>query len=141
MNPRQDDDDIIDVQPLGEPTAAHPADAGTLRTWGWASYILHLIVALAALVPGGQWGPLLLIVALAIDVFHRSSAQGTWQASHVQWRLWSVGVAGLMYVVTAPLWLLFVLPGWAAWILVSLWFLYRIVRGMVAMHAEKPVGV
>ena len=27
-----------------------------------------------------------------------------------------------------------ILPGWIAWGLISLWFLYRIVRGMVAMN-------
>jgi uncharacterized membrane protein len=46
----------------------------------------------------------------------------------------------VLYVVTAPLWFLFILPGWIAWGLISLWFLYRIVRGMVAMNASQAVG-
>ena len=48
-------------------------------------------------------------------------------------------VAGVLYLITAPLWLLFFLPGWVAWTLISIWFLYRIVRGMVAMNADRPV--
>ena len=37
------------------------------------------------------------------------------------------------------LWLLLLVPGWIAWTLISLWFLYRIVKGMVRMHARQPV--
>ena len=49
--------------------------------------------------------------------------------------------AGVLYIVTAPLWLLFFLPGWLAWCVISLWFLYRIVRGMVAMNQSRPLNV
>jgi uncharacterized membrane protein len=45
-----------------------------------------------------------------------------------------------LYLLTSPLWLLLFLPGMLAWALISLWFLYRIVRGMVAMNASQPVG-
>jgi uncharacterized membrane protein len=44
-----------------------------------------------------------------------------------------------LYVVTAPLWLLLIAPGWIAWGLISLWFLYRIVRGMLAMSKNQAV--
>lgn len=105
----------------------------SLNTVGTISYILHLIVAVGALIPGGQFGPVLLIVALVIDLVKRSEAVGTWHASHFRWRIRTVVVAALLYAVTAPLWLL-ILPGWIAWCLISLWFLYRIVRGMVRMN-------
>ncbi|MEO0002345.1 MAG: hypothetical protein RLZZ22_37, partial [Pseudomonadota bacterium] len=36
----------------------------SLSNLGLISYLLHLIVAVGALIPGGQWGPTLLIVAL-----------------------------------------------------------------------------
>ena len=54
----------------------------SLTTVGTVSYVLHLIVAIAALVPGGQVSPILLIVALIIDMVKRSDAEGTWHASH-----------------------------------------------------------
>jgi uncharacterized membrane protein len=106
----------------------------SLNTVGTVSYILHLIVALGALIPGGQFGPLLLVVALIIDLVKRSEAVGTWHASHFSWRIRTVIIAAVLYAVTAPLWLLFILPGWIAWCLVSLWFLYRIVSGLVRMN-------
>jgi len=106
----------------------------SLNTVGTISYILHLIVAVGALVPGGQLGPVLLIVALIIDLVKRPEAEGTWHASHFRWRIRTVVIAALLYAVTAPLWFLFILPGWIAWCLISIWFLYRIVSGMVRMN-------
>ena len=126
--------EIIDVR------AIDSEKAQDLKTVGWVSYLLHLIVAVGAVVPGAQPGALLLIVALIIDLVKKSEAEGTWQASHFSWRIRSVLWAGVLYVVTAPLWFVFILPGWIALGLISLWFLYRIVRGMVAMNASQAVG-
>ena len=106
----------------------------SLNTVGTISYILHLIVAVGALIPGGQFGTVLLIVALIIDLVKRSEAEGTWHASHFRWRIRTVVIAALLYAVTVPLWFLVILPGWIAWALISIWFLYRIVSGMVRMN-------
>jgi uncharacterized membrane protein len=111
----------------------------SLNTVGTISYVLHLIVAIGALIPGGQFGPMLLIVALVIDLVKRSEAEGTWHASHFRWRIRTVLIAGALYLVTAPLWLLLFVPGWIAWTVISVWFLYRIVRGMVAMNKGLPM--
>lgn len=119
--------------------AVDPAKLDSLKTFGWISYILHAVVALAAVLPGTQVGILVLLIALVIDLVKRSDAQGTWLESHFRWRLRSVVWAGILYVVTAPLWLLLFLPGWIAWSLISLWFLYRIVRGMLSMSDGRPL--
>ena len=124
--------DIIDVQ-------TNDQKAEDLKAIGWVSYVLHLIVALGAVIPGAQPGAALLIVALVIDLVKKGDAEGTWQANHFSWRIRTVIWAGVLYIVTAPLWLLFFLPGWIAWGLISIWFLYRIVRGMVAMIQYRPV--
>ena len=111
----------------------------SLNTVGTISYILHLIVAIGALIPGGQFGPVLLLAALIIDMFKRADAQGTWHASHFRWRIRTVIIAALLYAVTAPLWFLFIVPGWIAWLVISIWFLYRIVTGMVSMNKGLPM--
>ena len=120
--------DIVTIEP----------DEG-LRTWGWISYLLHLVVAVAAVLPGAQVSIALLVVALVIDLVKRGDAANTWQASHFSWRIRSVMWAGILYLLTAPLWLLFLVPGWIAWGLISVWFLYRIVKGMVRMNAGRSV--
>ena len=124
--------DIVDVQ-------TREQRAQDLKAIGWVSYILHLIVAVGAVIPGAQPGAALLIIALVIDLVKKGDAEGTWQASHFSWRIRTVICAGVLYIVTAPLWLLFFLPGWIAWGLISIWFLYRIVRGMVAMNKSQAV--
>jgi uncharacterized membrane protein len=42
-------------------------------------------------------------------------------------------------VVTTPLWFFFIFPGWIAWTAISIWFLYRIVTGMVNMNKGLPM--
>lgn len=111
----------------------------SLHTIGTISYILHLIVAIGAVLPAFQPSVLLLVVAVVIDLVKRDDARGSWQESHFSFRLKSVLYAGLAYLLTAPLWLLFVLPGWIAWLVVSLWFLYRIIKGWSAMSGRRPV--
>jgi len=113
----------------------------SLNTVGTISYVLHLLVAIGAVIPGGQFGPILLIAALVLDMLKRDEAQGTWHASHFQWRIRTVLIAGALYLVTAPLWLLFLVPGWIAWTVISIWFLYRIVTGFMAMNKGQAMEV
>jgi uncharacterized membrane protein len=120
--------DIVNVEP-----------DDSLKTWGWVSYVLHLIVAIGAVVPGAQASVLLLLIALVIDFVKRDDAAGTWQASHFSWRIRSVLWAAVLYVVTIPLWLLFFVPGWIAWCVISVWFLYRVVRGWLALNDRRPM--
>jgi uncharacterized membrane protein len=128
--PRTPTETVIDLEKL----------AG-LNAWGTVSYVLHLLVAVGALIPGGQFGPVLLIIALVIDLIKRGDAQGTWHASHFKWRIRTVIIAAVLYAVTAPLWLLFVVPGWFAWLAISVWFLYRIVTGMMRLNKGLPMEV
>jgi uncharacterized membrane protein len=122
--------DIIDV----------PDRERSLKTVGHVSYLLHAIVAVSAVIPGVQASVALLIVAFIIDIVKKGDAVGTWQESHFGWRIRTVLWAAGLYLVTAPLWVLFVLPGLIAWAIISIWFLYRIVRGWVNLNDNKPMA-
>jgi uncharacterized membrane protein len=111
----------------------------SLRNIGHISYALHAIVAVAAVVPGTQGSILLLIAAFILDLVKRDDAVGTWQESHFRWRIRSVLWAGGLYILTAPLWLLLALPGFIAWVIISIWFLYRIVRGWMNLNSGTPM--
>jgi uncharacterized membrane protein len=111
----------------------------SLRTVGHISYALHAIVAVAAVLPGAQVSVLLLVAAFVLDLVKRGDAAGSWQESHFRWRIRSVVWAGVLYVVTFPLWLLLLVPGWIAWAAISIWFLYRVVRGWMALNDRKPM--
>jgi uncharacterized membrane protein len=112
----------------------------SLNTVGTISYVLHLVVAVSAFIPGGQFGMTLLLVALILDMVKRSDATGTWHASHFRWRIRSVIIAGVLYLVTFPMFLLLYVPGAIAWALISIWFLYRIVTGFIAMNKGQEIG-
>ncbi len=109
------------------------------RTISWVSYILHLIVAVSAIIPGAQVGPVLLVVALVMDLVKKGDVREPWMASHFDFRIRTVLWAAVLYAVTFPLWFLFLLPGWLAWCGISIWFLYRIVLGMVRLNAARAM--
>ncbi len=111
----------------------------SLKTVGQISYLLHTIVAVGAVLPGAQASTLLLLVAFIIDVVKRGDAAGTWQESHFSWRIRSVLWAGGLYLITAPLWLAFIVPGWIAWAIISVWFLYRVIRGWMNLNSQQPM--
>jgi uncharacterized membrane protein len=129
-----------DFNPQQTPEQAQLQKMQSLNTVGTISYVLHLLVAVGAIIPGGQFGPLFLFVALLLDMLNRSGAEGTWHASHFRWRIRTVLIAAGLYLVTAPLWALFLVPGWIAWTAVSIWFLYRIVTGFMAMNKGQEIG-
>lgn len=111
----------------------------SLKTVGNVSYLLHTIVAVGAVMPGVQASVGLLIVAFVLDLVKKGDAEGTWQESHFRWRIRSVLWAAGLYLVTAPLWLLLIAPGWIAWGLVSIWFLYRVVRGWMNLSRNQAM--
>ncbi len=111
----------------------------SLRSVGHISYALHAIVAVGAVLPGAQGSVLLLLVAFALDLYKRGDARGSWQESHFRWRIRSVLFCAIAYALTAPLWLLLIAPGWIAWGVISLWFLYRVLRGWLALNDRRPM--
>lgn len=110
-----------------------------LKTIGVVSYLLHAIVAVAALVPTIQASILILVIAFVLDLVKKDDAAGTWQESHFRWRIRSVLWAGGLYLLTLPLWFLLIVPGWIAWFVISIWFLYRIVRGWLNLNENRPI--
>jgi uncharacterized membrane protein len=114
-------------------------DQQQLKTIGHISYFMHAVVAVGAVLPGVQASVLLLLIAFFLDMWKRDDARGTWQESHFSWRIRSVLWAGGLYLVTSPLWLLFLIPGWIAWGIISIWFLYRIARGWLNLSSNTPM--
>ena len=121
--------DVIEIDPRQQ----------TLKTIGHISYLMHAVVAVGAVLPGVQASVLLLLIAFFLDMIKRDEARGSWQESHFSWRIRSVLWAGGLYLITAPLWLLLFIPGWIAWACISVWFLYRIVRGWLNLSSNTPM--
>ncbi len=131
---------MTNLTPSAGPTPyLDPQRDNSLRTIGHVSYALHAIVAIGAVVPGVQPSVLLLIAAFILDLVKKDDARGTWQESHFSWRIRSVLWAAGLYLITLPLWFLFVFPGWIAWGIISIWFIYRVVRGWLALNDRRPM--
>ena len=128
----------MNEQPL-QTVVLDPATESSLRSVGHISYALHAIVAVGAVLPGAQGSVLLLLVAFGLDLVKRDAAVGSWQQSHFRWRIRSVVIAAIAYALTAPLWLLLIAPGWIAWGVISLWFLYRVLRGWLALNDRRAM--
>jgi uncharacterized membrane protein len=111
----------------------------SLKTIGHISYLLHTVVAVSAVLPGVQASIALLVVAFVLDLVKKDDAAGSWQESHFRWRIRTVLWAGGLYVVTIPLWALLFVPGWIAWCVISIWFLYRVVRGWMNLNGNVPM--
>ena len=103
----------------------------TLRTIVIAGYALQA----AGFITGGLGN----LVAVILAYVKRDDARGTWQESHFSWRLRSVLWAIVLYAVTFPFFLLGLLIFNPAWVLISIWFLYRIVSGMIAMNKNRAI--
>ena len=83
------------------------------------------------------------IIAVIFNYVKRSEARGTWLESHFRWQIRTFWF-GLLWV---SLCLLFVVGTFGigiliAWLplgLLGLWFIYRIVRGWMALNDRRPM--
>ena len=81
------------------------------------------------------------VIAVVINYIKRPDLPDPFYVSHYRWqsRSFWYTLAGL--ILTLPLWLLFVFPGWVAWSVIGLWYLYRFIRGWWAFAEGRPMPV
>ena len=126
----------------------------TIRTdssiYGWTQgiYALHafsLVIGIlgAATVIGSFLIGWPSIIAVILNYVKRGEARGTWLESHFTWQirtfwyglLW-VALCGLFVVMTLGIGLI---VAWIPLAFVSVWFIYRIARGWMALRDGKPM--
>ncbi|AOY92549.1 hypothetical protein BKK79_12735 [Cupriavidus sp. USMAA2-4] len=101
--------------------------------------LLHILYALYAIF----WltGGITALVAIIVDYVKRDDARGSLYASHFAWQIrsfwWSIawavlGGALFFTVVLIP-------AAFAVWGVLSLWMLYRIVKGWLYLNDGKPM--
>ena len=125
-------------------TTASPS----LISWTQIIYALHALSLLTGILGAATViGAFLIgwpsIIAVILNYVKRSDAAGTWLASHFRWQirtfwfglLW-VCLCGLFVFMTLGIGLLVV---WIPLGIVSLWFVYRIVRGWLALQNGVPM--
>ncbi len=69
------------------------------------------------------------VAALILNYVKRSELPDEFFRSHFRWQSRSFWFTLIALLLTLPLWLFFVFPGWVAWSVIGLWYLYRFIRG------------
>src|SRR6186997_1170918 len=133
------------AQPM--PIQAAPS-SDSLVTWTQAIYALHaLSLAIGILGAASVVGVFLTgwpsIVAVILNYVKRSEARGTWLESHFRWQIRTFWF-GLLWVSLCFFFVVLtfgigILIAWLPIGLVGLWFIYRIVRGWMALSDRRPM--
>lgn len=101
--------------------------------------VAHIIYLLHLLAPFTYWT--LALVAVIVAWMHRDNVAGTYVESHYSWLLgtfwWGIFWVVLMTIVFVAtvigIFLLFI-----PWFVLTVWYLYRVVRGWMRLSDGKP---
>ena len=134
--------ETIDVVPVGGASA--PRDLSGEKT------TLHIVYALHALAPFTAW--LLAAVAVFIGFVKRDAVRGTPYDSHYSWLagafwwalLWIVMAWVIFWTITlltlgVGAIVMWVVPT-VAYAVLFVWYLYRVIRGWLALNDDKPLS-
>jgi uncharacterized membrane protein len=81
------------------------------------------------------------VIALIINYIKRDDLPNDFYRSHYRWQARSFWFTLGWLVLTWPLWILFVFPGWFAWSVIGLWYLYRFLRGWWNFNEGRAMPV
>lgn len=95
--------------------------------------LVYILQGLGFVTGGLTW-----VAAMMVNYIKLDSVRGSWLESHFRWQLNTFWYGLLWWIVGLVLWLL--LLGWLVWGLLSLWALYRVVRGALALNDNKPIA-
>ncbi len=135
------------VPPLpGSPTPL--ASSAELLTWAHVVYGLHAFSLLtgilgAATVIGAFLTGWPSIIAVILNYIKRGAVQGTWLESHFRWQIRTFWY-GLLWVTLCVLFIVLtlgigILIAWLPLAIITVWFIYRIARGWMALRDRRPM--
>ena len=134
-----------------QPSASRgvPADS-TMVGWTQAIYALHAFSLLmgilgTATIVGAFLTGWPSIIAVILNYVKRGDVRGTWIDSHFRWQIRTFWF-GLLWVSLCVFFILITLGiglliAWLPLALVSIWFVYRVVRGWSALNARNAMYV
>jgi len=84
-------------------------------------------------------GGIFSVIAMIINYVKRPDLPDDFFRSHFRWQARSFWFTLLWLALAAPLWLLLFFPGWIAYALIGLWYLYRFIRGWWSFADRQPM--
>tara|TARA_B110000046_G_scaffold182475_1_gene216563 strand:+ start:1872 stop:2243 length:372 start_codon:yes stop_codon:yes gene_type:complete len=82
-------------------------------------------------------GGLTFIAALIVNYLKASEVRDSWLESHFRWQINTFWYGLLWWVIAMLFWL--VLMGWLASAIVTVWMVYRIIKGALYLNDSKPI--
>jgi uncharacterized membrane protein len=99
----------------------------------------HILYLMHAISPFTLWT--LSLLAVIIGAFTRDSVRGTWVETHYQWLL-STFLWGLLWLVISSVIFTITIVGFfllfIPWFILTVWYLYRVIRGWLRLNDGKP---
>jgi uncharacterized membrane protein len=126
------------------------SDERSLINWTQLIYALHALSLLtgslgAATIVGAFLIGWPSIIAVILNYVKRSDARGTWLESHFRWQIrtfwWGLLWVCLCWGFVIVTFGFGLLIAWLPLTLVAFWFIYRVVRGWLALNDRKPMPV
>lgn len=126
--------------------AARDGASESLVRWTQLIYALHALSLLtgilgAATVIGAFLTGWPSLIAVVLNYLKRGDVRGTWLDSHFRWQIRTFWF-GLLWVVLCLVFITLtlgigILIAWVPLVIVTFWFVYRIVRGWTALNAGR----
>ncbi|MGB1243793.1 MAG: DUF4870 family protein [Porticoccaceae bacterium] len=112
--------------------ANEPPDSATETQHRNLALLVYVLQVFGFVTGGLTW-----LAALLVNYLKMSEVRGTWLESHFRWQLNTFWYGLLWSFVAALFWL--VLLGWLAGGIVTVWLLYRIIKGLLYLNDSKPI--
>lgn len=77
------------------------------------------------------------IIAIVINYIKLEEVRGTWLEGHFRWQM-NTFWYGLLWSIVALLFRL-IWMGWLAFAIVSIWMIYRIIKGALYLNDDKAI--
>jgi len=131
-------------------TVASNETSGTLFNWTQFIYALHAFSLLtgiigAATVVGAFLTGWPSVIAVILNYVKRSDVHGTWLESHFRWQIRTFWF-GLLWVALCLFFIvgtlgIGIIIAWLPLAFVSLWFIYRTLRGWLRLRDGRPMYI
>jgi uncharacterized membrane protein len=132
--------------PDPQPSAAAASVDQSLLSYTHVMYALHSLAVLIGVttfhtIVGSFIGGIPSIVAVVMNYARRSATRGTYLESHFRWQLRTFWFAVLWACVSVLLMLTIIgiLAGLAGLFVLTIWIIYRLVRGWLALRDKRPM--
>lgn len=134
--------------PNPQPSAAVATVDQTLLSYTHVMYALHSLAVLIGIttfhtIVGSFIGSIPSIVAVVMNYARRSATRGTYLESHFRWQLRTFWFAVLWACVSVLVMLtvIGIFAGLAGLLALTIWIIYRLVRGWLALRDKRPMYV